>query len=231
MLIAVEGIDGAGKTSLIRDLARHLVAGGAPVTCVRRYLLQEVTALWWRLIEADDLDQRGSAHLAAADYRVGVERVIRPAISGGSVVFADKYYYSHLVYFALRGIDLDALRSYFGDPLVPDLVLHVRVPVETALARLVDRKGKPDLLECGLDYRVGLSIGAAFARWGLGGAPLDLRLAHFRQHQDAASTLLPSLLPEGVTVTLDATADPADVLAAALAAMSDAAAATGLSRS
>ena len=57
-----------GKTTLVARLAAELRDRGRTVLVVRRYMLDEITALWWRLVDLDAVDQRGTAQLAAADY-------------------------------------------------------------------------------------------------------------------------------------------------------------------
>jgi len=222
MLIAVEGIDGAGKTTLIARLARELEARGRTVLIVRRFMLEEITELWWRLVHADVVDQLGTAQLAAADYALGVRRLIRPALDRGEVVLADKHVYSHRVYFALRDLPQSALDALFGELLEPALVLWLRLDPAVALERLRTTPGKPDLLEAGLDHRLGTSIGAAFAQHGLGGAPAVLRERHFLEHHARTDDLFASLLPHDRTIELDGRGDP-DALAAEALAHIDAA--------
>ena len=216
MLIAAEGIDGAGKTPLLDGVAAALEARGRRVLRVRRYMIPEITDLWWRLVDADEVDQARTAALAAADYEVGLRRCVRPALADGAFVLADKYVYSHRVYFGLRGLGSHELDALFGEALVPDLVLHVTVPVETALERLRRLSGKPDLLEAALDHRLGITIGDAFRRYGLGGAPAEMREEHFVEHQRSAAALYPRVLPAEVTAEVDGTMAAEDVRAACL---------------
>ena len=216
MLVAVEGIDGAGKTTLISRLRTQLERRGRSTAVLRRYMVPEITDLYWRMVDADAIDQHGVALLAAADYEVGLRRSVLPALEAGSVVLADKYLYTHLVFFGLRGIERSRLESMFGAVLEPDVVLHVQAPVPVALERLRAIDGKPDLLECALDHRLGLSIGEAFRRYGLGGAPIELREPHFRAHQAAAAERYAAVLPSGRTQALDGTLDEEQLCARAL---------------
>lgn len=227
VLIAVEGIDGAGKTTLIARLARELEARGRTVLVVRRYMLDEITELWWRLVDADLVDQLGTAQLAAADYALGVRRIVEPALARGEVVLADKHVYSHLVYFTLRDVPRSTLGALFGSVLEPALVLWLRLDPELALARLRATAGKPDLLEAGLDHRLDTSIGAAFAAHGLGGAPASLRERHFLEHHAPTDALFAALLPRARTVELDARLPPEALAAAALEGIDLAAPARG----
>ena len=216
MLIAAEGIDGAGKTTLLDRLAADLESRGRRVVRVRRYILPEVTDVWWRLVDADVIDQRGTALLAAADYELGVRTLIRPALDDGAVVLADKYVYSHYVYFERRGVPPDELQAMFGDVLVPDVFLYLTLPVPASLERLRSMGDKPDLLEAGLDHRLGLSIGQAFRRYGLGGAPVELRQSHYLAEHERDEEIFARVLPPAITHTIDGTLSRDQILAAAL---------------
>ena len=216
MLIAAEGIDGAGKTTLLDRLAADLESRGRRVVRVRRYILQDVTDVWWRLVDADMIDQRGTALLAAADYELGVRNLIRPALDDGAVVLADKYVYSHYVYFHRRGLGLDELRAMFGEVLVPDLVVYLTLPIPVSLERLRRMGDKPDLLEAGLDHRLGMSIGQAFRRYGLGGAPAEMRESHFVDEHSSDADVFARVLPEAVTQTIDGTLTRDQIFTAAL---------------
>jgi dTMP kinase len=212
MLIAIEGLDGVGKTTLGTGLARHFGSRGRRVVRLRRFMIPEITELWWRLVDADGTSQRDTAVLAGADHRIGLTRFIRPALADGAIVVVDKYVYSHLVFFAVRGLDLGWLKTLFADTLLPDRVLHLVAPVPLALKRLQAVDGKPDLLEAGLDYRLGCTIGGAFRRYGLGGAPPELRARHFLEHQRAMETLFPDVVPRDVTHVVDAARPEHEVL-------------------
>ena len=217
MLIAVEGLDGAGTTTLVARLQDALAARGQAVISVRRFMVDEITTLWWRLVDADRIDQLGTAQLAAADYAIGVRRIIEPAVLERTVVLADKYVYSHLVYFLLRGLDRRTLDALFEPMLEPLHILWLRLDADTALARLLATDGKPDLLEAGLDKRLGTSIGTAFARYGLNDAPERLRVDNFLAHHARTDELFARILPPERTCELDAHLDPDALLAAALA--------------
>jgi dTMP kinase len=215
MLIAAEGIDGAGKTTLVDHLAAELEERGRSVVRVRRYMLDEVTDLWWRLVDADMIDQRGTAMLAAADYQLGISRVVRPALDAGAVVLADKYVYSHYAYFERRGLARSELDAMFANVLVPDLVLYLDVPIDVSLERMRRMGGKPDLLEAGLDHRLGLSIGEAFRRYGLSGAPAELRESHFVDEHARDREVFGEVLPAEVTHTIDGTLPVEEIFDAA----------------
>jgi dTMP kinase len=136
-LIALEGIDGCGKSTQARALAAALGArlthepGATPVGARLRELL---------LAGESELSERTEALLMAADRAEHVARLITPALDAGEWVVTDRFSASTIAYQGYgRGLDVDALRSLVAwatDGLVPDVSILVDVPVEVAADRL-----------------------------------------------------------------------------------------------
>jgi dTMP kinase len=136
-LLALEGIDGCGKSTQARALAEAL---GARLTFepgattagarVRALLLAS---------DAPALSVRTEALLMAADRAEHVATVLEPALAAGEWVVTDRYSGSTLAYQgAGRGLDvteLEALVHWATGGLVADLSVLVDVPVEVAASR------------------------------------------------------------------------------------------------
>jgi dTMP kinase len=139
-LIALEGIDGSGKSTQARLLAARLPSslviltaepGGTEVgTTLRRLLLDPGQAA---------LTDRTEALLLAADRAQHVAEVVRPALAAGRWVVTDRFSGSTLAYQGYgRGLDLevlDRLVAWAADAVTADLNVLVDVPVDQALAR------------------------------------------------------------------------------------------------
>jgi dTMP kinase len=143
-LIALEGIDGSGKSTQAEMLAASLKKDGHQVVLTRepthgpagqrlqRYLLGPSR----HLSPAEELD------LFMADRREHVAQIIKPALERGQVVLTDRYYYSSVAYQGALGLDPnDILAANEAFAPVPDLVFILELPVTQALARLA-KKGK-----------------------------------------------------------------------------------------
>jgi dTMP kinase len=219
VLIVVEGIDGVGKTTLAARLADHLRSQGHPVLPVTRFMVTALTRLWQYLVKTDGVDQHDAALLAVADYYTGLAQSLQPALAVGEFVVADRYIYSHQVHYALRGVSLKQLRAWFAPALAADVVFYIDLPVEEALVRLKSQN-KPDFWECGLDYRLGLSIGRAWYDFDDCRPPTEVLEAHFVAHQQVAQTLFRQVLPTKQTVILDGALDPEDLLARCITLLS-----------
>lgn len=139
--IAVEGIDGAGKSTVARAIAAHLVEAGWSVLAVREpggtvtgEAIREIL-----LDRADPLEPWTEALLFAASRAQLAARVVAPALAAGSVVVSDRSVYSSLAYQgAGRRLGIDAVRAVNEAGLCgvwPERVLLLRVPAEKGLAR------------------------------------------------------------------------------------------------
>jgi dTMP kinase len=137
-LIAIEGIDGAGKTTLARGLLEALPEvvvlrepGGAEVSERVRALVAD---------PAVAVDARAEALLFAAARAQLVAEVVVPLLRDGRWVVLDRFVDSSLAYQgAGRGLGVEAVRAInafaCGD-VRADLTLYVRVSPEVAAERV-----------------------------------------------------------------------------------------------
>jgi dTMP kinase len=156
-LIALEGIDGSGKSTQARAVAAALGAhltfepGATPAGAeLRRLLLAP---------EGPALSRRAEALLMLADRAEHVASVIEPALAGGAWVVTDRYADSTLAYQGYgQGLSLAGLAdlvAWATAGVAADLAVLVDVPVEVAAARLeaATRAGGADRLErLGADF-------------------------------------------------------------------------------
>ncbi len=146
--MTIEGIDGAGKSTLAAGLAERLGA----------VLLREpggvVLAERVRSLVVDPglaVDPRAEALLYAAARAQLVAERVRPALAGGATVVLDRFVDSSLAYQgAARGLGVEEVRAvnaFATGGLVPDLTLLVRVPVGVGRGRQAGRGTGADRLE------------------------------------------------------------------------------------
>lgn len=148
MLITIEGIDGAGKTTLAAALARELGAellrepGGVELSERIRALVKD---------PALHVDPSAEALLYAAARAQLVAERLRPLLDRGATVVLDRFVDSSLAYQgAARGLGIDAVRAINGfatGGLAPDLTLLLRVDPATGRRRQGGRDDAPDRLE------------------------------------------------------------------------------------
>lgn len=151
--IALEGVEGAGKTTQAARLAERLRALGRDVLLVREPggtpFAEEVRRL---LLHAPhDLTPQSELFLFQASRADLTARVIRPALDAGRVVIADRFELSTRAYQAGgRGLPDAAVRSAIAlatGGLTPDLYVVLDVPVETGRSRQAAEGKGADRLE------------------------------------------------------------------------------------
>jgi dTMP kinase len=146
-LLALEGIDGCGKSTQATALAGSLGAllthepGATPLGATLRRLLLSV--------DAPPVTLRAEALLMAADRAEHIALVVEPALADGRWVVSDRFSASTLAYQGYgRGLNVDELQQLMAwttAGLAPDLSILVDVPVEVAQSRLA--ASAPDRLE------------------------------------------------------------------------------------
>lgn len=153
--IAVEGGDGAGKSTQIDALAGWLRKRGFDVVTTRE---PGATVLGARLRELllhakdrEPVSARAEALLFAADRADHIEKVVRPALERGAIVLTDRHVDSSIAYQSggrgLPPADVIALSEFATEGLRPDLVILLDLDPAVAWERAQTRSEAPDRLE------------------------------------------------------------------------------------
>ncbi len=148
MFIAVDGIDGAGKTTLVQDLAAVLVSLGPIVT-------KEPTknSKWGELLRAAAVEGRLSLEKELeyfrSDRKHHIETLIYPNLNAGKVVITDRYVDSTLAFQSQTPEEADELyEKLVGEIIVPDITFILHCPVSIGMDRITKRdSGKLSLYE------------------------------------------------------------------------------------
>ncbi len=156
IFVALEGGEGAGKSTQIQLLAAWLADRGYEVVVTREPGAtpagERIRALL--LDPTTELDEHAEALLYAADRAEHAARVVRPALARGTVVLSDRYIDSSVAYQGYgRGLDPDVvsrISRWATGELVPDLSVLLDLPVAAARQRLLARGGT-DRLESEAD--------------------------------------------------------------------------------
>jgi len=139
--ITLEGVEGAGKTSVAEPVARALEEAGWNVARLREPGGEPFAeAIRAALLHAEGpVEARTELLLFLAARAQVTERRIRPALGRGEVVLCDRYADSTIVYQGhARGLDLEEVRrlnAFATGGLTPDLTLLLDLPAETGLRR------------------------------------------------------------------------------------------------
>jgi len=140
LLIAIEGIDGAGKTTQAKKLVRWLMTNGINAC----YTSEPTNSPFGRLIKkrlrTGDSDHRVDALLFAADRIEHYYRYIKPRLDRGYVVVTDRYVYSSIAYQGALTGEIDWVKAINKWVPPPDIAIYVDVSPEVGLRRLSGRK-------------------------------------------------------------------------------------------
>ncbi len=144
VLIALEGVDGVGKTTQALGLAGTLARFGHRVLFTREPTDGPAGRRLRAYLAGKErhLAPREELALFEADRREHVEETIRPALARGWLVITDRYYYSSAAYQGALGLDpgkIIAENEAFAPR--PDMVVIFTLPLRLALARRLEGRG------------------------------------------------------------------------------------------
>jgi len=150
-LITVEGLDGAGKTTLVAGLTRELAARGRELLVLREPGGVELSERIRELVKDPELAVGAAAEAllyAAARAQLVAEQLV-PLLESGQWVLLDRFVDSSLAYQgAGRGLGVERIRSLnelATGGLTPDRTLLLRIDPAIGRARIAGRD--PDRLE------------------------------------------------------------------------------------
>ena len=159
LLITVCGLDGCGKTTMMRRLIEDLekdytvFVTKQPTDFVRK---SEIFRTYMDSPIHDAFDYRSLSLLAASDRLQHVSKVIEPELQKGNIVISDRYFYSCLANLRARGFEKDGWIYEIAESIVrPDVAFFFDVPVETAVKCVRCRPEEKDrYIDMDLQYKL-----------------------------------------------------------------------------
>ncbi|MFL5860294.1 MAG: dTMP kinase [Solirubrobacteraceae bacterium] len=152
-LITIEGIDGAGKSTLAAALRTAFAQRGVPTALLREPGGVRTAERIRELVHdpAATIAARTEALLYAASRAQLVEEALEPLLAEGHLILLDRFVDSSLAYQgAGRGLGVEAVRAvnaFATGGLVPDRTLLLRIDPAAGRARSHARGSPPDRLE------------------------------------------------------------------------------------
>ena len=142
LFIVLEGIDGSGKDTHIKFLAKELRELGYAVVETAEPSRDRVGTFLKRYAKRKEkrLPAESEALLYASDRFDHVKNVIKPALRRDQIVISARYYYSSMAYQGAVGVDLDWIKEMNRFALKPDLAVHLDILPEYSLHRLKRRR-------------------------------------------------------------------------------------------
>lgn len=169
--IAVEGVDGAGKTHVVKMLKELFVKkypdkeivslrapGGTAVSEMIRSIL---------LTEETKMSSRTELLLFMASHSETIDKVIQPALDRGAIVITDRFLDSTYAYQGSGrglGMGVHAIHKYVLDEIRPDHTVYVTIDQETANTRIHARGNANHLDKESEDFKKRVSSRLTFQR-------------------------------------------------------------------
>ena len=143
LFVTFEGIDGSGKSLMLKMAAEKLRECGYDVLCTMEPGGSQLGRKLRQIIldsPYGSVDPRGELLLYAADRALHVSKVILPALDAGQTVLCDRYIDSSYAYQGGgRSIEIEDIRrlnDFATYGLMPDATFLLDLPATDALARL-----------------------------------------------------------------------------------------------
>jgi dTMP kinase len=148
IFIVIEGLDGSGKTTQAKLLAKKLektrrVFLTAEPSCGKIGSFIRGDCLY----EEKRLPTEAEALLFAADRIEHMYSEVKPALDDGKLVICDRYVYSSLAYQGSAGLSLEWIKTINARALQPDFSVFIDVPPEKVIERLQRKKSVMETLE------------------------------------------------------------------------------------
>jgi dTMP kinase len=162
LYIAIEGTDGSGKTTQIKELHKYFKSQGRDVLKTREPRKKE--GIIAKLVQKILLGQIkvpsvALQYLFSADRQMNHAENILPALKAGRVVISDRCFWSAVAYGILdKGIDTDvkeaqqmlaaqSILSMYHQFTIPDITIYLDVPLNTAVKRMRQEGHEKEIYE------------------------------------------------------------------------------------
>ena len=137
-LVAIDGPNGVGKSTLIEKLKVRFAELGVPILFTREPSESEIGSFTRKFAEKST--GLPLAYLVGADRYFHLETEIIPKLQEGNYVFTDRYVLSSLILQRMDGVDSSVICEINNNAIKPDLQIVVWANENTLQARLGERE-------------------------------------------------------------------------------------------
>ena len=153
-LIAVEGLDGSGKSTQIYLLKRWLEAEGIKVYFSEWNSSELVKSATSKGKKRELLTPTTFSLIHATDFADRYERHLLPLLRAGYVVLCDRYVFTAFARDVVRGCPPEWVRGNYSFAAQPDLTFFFKADLEVSLNRILEGRPKLKFFEAGMDLRL-----------------------------------------------------------------------------
>jgi dTMP kinase len=153
-MIAVEGLDGSGKSTQIYLLKRWLEAEGVRVYFSEWNSSEIVKSATSKGKKRELLTPTTFSLIHATDFADRYERHLLPLLRAGYVVLCDRYIFTAFARDVVRGCPPAWVRGISNFAARPDLTFFFKADLEVSLNRILEGRPKLKFFEAGMDLRL-----------------------------------------------------------------------------
>jgi dTMP kinase len=153
-LIAVEGLDGSGKSTQIYLLKRWLEAEGIKVYFSEWNSSELVKSATSKGKKRELLTPTTFSLIHCTDFADRYERHLLPLLRAGYVVLCDRYAFTAFARDVVRGCPPEWVRGNYSFAALPDITFFFKTDLEVSLNRILEGRPKLKFFEAGMDLRL-----------------------------------------------------------------------------
>jgi len=161
-LIAVEGIDGSGKSTQIRLLKRWLEQQGCRVFFSEWNSSELVKNATSKGKKQALLTPTTFSLIHATDFADRYERQLVPLLRAGYLVLCDRYIFTAFARDVVRGCLADWVREMYSFAALPDLTFFFKAQLEVSLQRILIGRPQLKYFEAGMDLKLATEMEESF---------------------------------------------------------------------
>src|SRR5438045_2150003 len=153
-LIAVEGLDGSGKSTQIYLLKRWLEVQSLNVFLIEWNSSGLVKSATSKGKKRELLSPTTFSLIHATDFADRYERHLVPLLRAGYLVLCDRYIFTAYARDTVRGCPPEWVRGVYNFAALPDLTFFFKASLEVSLNRILDGRPQLKYFEAGMDLRL-----------------------------------------------------------------------------
>ncbi|MEI7728875.1 MAG: thymidylate kinase [Verrucomicrobiota bacterium] len=153
-LIAVEGLDGSGKTTQLYLLKRWLEAQNLRVFHSEWNSSELVKSATSRGKKSELLTPTTFSLIHATDFADRYERQLVPLLRAGYLVLCDRYAFTAFARDTVRGCPAEWVRGIYSFACQPDITFFFRANLDVSLQRILDGRPQLKYFEAGMDLHL-----------------------------------------------------------------------------
>jgi dTMP kinase len=153
-LIAVEGLDGSGKSTQIYLLKRWLELQGHKVYFSEWNSSEIVKSATSKGKKRELLSPTTFSLIHATDFADRYERHLVPLLRAGYLVLCDRYIFTAFARDTVRGCRPEWVRALYDFAALPDLTFFFKASLDVSLNRILDGRPQLKYFEAGMDLRL-----------------------------------------------------------------------------